>query len=441
MLKYVVLASIFWFNPLISNIDILPDVVGYLLIIKAFSRLSYVNSYAEDVLKAARKMCIVTGLKLLSIFLVSSFDPTMSLLLSFCFAIIETVFAIPFFASLFYLFSKITTRENSEYDENRAYRVHRLTVVTFVARLIMAMLPDLTALSLNGALEIENKINYLRFRPLFHGFSVIITLIFSIIWLVAFIKLVASAFTKRVTAECEDLYINQASNKKSLFVAKDNIRVTVLIAIASIFIFDFSWGYTYFDFLQDFALPLIALASFIYLLIKGYFKVNYLFFALVISFGVQFILDFMEIKANVSYFEKYNLDSILKVSEAESMYFNVCLFAIFTSLALIVSSTLVLLLMRKNARDNILKFSALFSESDIDYYLNEFDKRTRKHILMNVSFSAISSTVYVLTVILKPYAEWMVLLCTVAELLFVISFIICCLYLHDEVYKRILIFS
>ena len=214
-----------------------------------------------------------------------------------------------------------------------------------------------------------------------------------------------------------------------------------MIAIASIFIFDFSWGYTYFDFLQDFALPLIALASFIYLLIKGYFKVNYLFFALVISFGVQFILDFMEIKANVSYFEKYNLDSILKVSEAESMYFNVCLFAIFTSLALIVSSTLVLLLMRKNARDNILKFSALFSESDIDYYLNEFDKRTRKHILMNVSFSAISSTVYVLTVILKPYAEWMVLLCTVAELLFVISFIICCLYLHDEVYKRILIFS
>ena len=71
MLKYLILASIFWFNPLISNVDILPDFIGYLLLIKAFSKASYLSDYADDVCVSAKKMCLVTGVKVLSIFIVS----------------------------------------------------------------------------------------------------------------------------------------------------------------------------------------------------------------------------------------------------------------------------------------------------------------------------------------------------------------------------------
>ena len=44
--KYLVIAAVFWFNPLVSNVDILPDILGYLLVLKAFSRASYLYSYA-----------------------------------------------------------------------------------------------------------------------------------------------------------------------------------------------------------------------------------------------------------------------------------------------------------------------------------------------------------------------------------------------------------
>ena len=69
MLKYLILASVFWFNPLISNIDFLPDFIGYLLLIKAFSKASYFSTYAEDVCISAKKMCIITGVKVLTIFI------------------------------------------------------------------------------------------------------------------------------------------------------------------------------------------------------------------------------------------------------------------------------------------------------------------------------------------------------------------------------------
>ena len=58
MLKYLVIAAIFWFNPLISNVDILPDLIGYILIIRAFSKASYLYDYADDVCKVRRKCAL-----------------------------------------------------------------------------------------------------------------------------------------------------------------------------------------------------------------------------------------------------------------------------------------------------------------------------------------------------------------------------------------------
>ena len=109
MLKYIILASVFWFNPLISNVDILPDIVGYLFILKAFSKVSYVYSVADELCTCAKKMCIISGVKLFSIFMISSLDPTMFLLTSFSFGLIEAIFGIPFFIKLFKAFSKITS--------------------------------------------------------------------------------------------------------------------------------------------------------------------------------------------------------------------------------------------------------------------------------------------------------------------------------------------
>ena len=440
MLKYLVLASIFWFNPLISNVDILPDFFGYLLLIKAFSKASYVSEYADDVCVSAKKMCIITGVKILSIFMVSSFDPTMSLLLSFTFGIVECIFGLPVFFKLFYALLHLTPASNIRAQAKESF-VKKLTVFAFVSRHVFAILPDLSALTLNDAFTLEADYSFMRFKPLLVAFAFIISLVICIVWLAKFISYLKCTVTKELDVSLSNEFREKIKKRQSIFETRDNIRVTVMVSVASVFVFDFNWAYTNADIFQDFMLPTFAVLGFLYLVIKKAYKVNVLFLALIGVLGLQALANIFEIKSNVKYFGKYNLASVLKVSEAESWYFNVILTAVFSAIMLVASCVLVWTVMRQNAKLNIIKHKALFSESDIDYYLREYDIRTKKKTTLIIVFSIISAIVSVLTVMFKMYADWLILLNYVTEILLIIVLINATLYIHDEVYKRILYFS
>ena len=182
MRKLLIIAAIFWFNPLVSSVDVLPDLIGYLLVMKAFSKQAYICDYADDCCVAAKKMCIVSGVKLLSVTMVTAFDPTMSLLFSVVFGIVECVFGIPFFIKLFNAYSHMIPAESGEICTLVETKLKRFTIVAFVLRLVLAFMPDLTALSLNTAFTYDVDYTYYRFKPLFIGFCVIIALVINIIW-------------------------------------------------------------------------------------------------------------------------------------------------------------------------------------------------------------------------------------------------------------------
>ena len=97
--------------------------------------------------------------------------------------------------------------------------------------------------------------------------------------------------------------------------------------------------------------------------------------------------------------------------------------------------------MKNSAKEKINANYKLFSEIDIEYYLKEYDKRTKRNFLIVVSISLVYSVEYVLSTVFKPYAEWMTLLNMVIEIAYIISFIAASLYIYDEVYKRIETFA
>lgn len=440
MLKYIIIALVFWFNPLVSNIDILPDIVGYLLIVKAFSKASYIHTCAAELCVSANKMSIISGVKVLTIFMVSSFDLSMSLLLSFSFAIIEAIFGIPFFIKLFDTVAYLTPMEN-QYAHANAYKMKRFTIIAFVARLVLAFLPDLTALSQNDALAVDTDITIVRFRPVLIAFSVFVALVICIVWLVRSILYFKKTITSDVYEKCNADFLKKTSDSSSILFAKKNLKSLILIIVGSLFVFDFTWEYTSVDIFQDFMLPLLALVAIGYLLLSKACKMSRSVWVLLVSFLFQIGVDIFEMSANISYFEKYNMQSMLKVSEAEDMYTIVTLSAILASIAVVFSSYAVLAVIRNNARESIVAHKTLFSEIDIDYYLKEYDARTKKSIAITVIVAALGAVIYSLSVALKPYAEWMVLLNIVFEILFIISFISAALYAYDEVYKRILTFA
>ncbi len=440
MLKYIIIALVFWFNPLVSNVDILPDIVGYLLIIKAFSKASYVYTCASELCTSAKKMCIISGVKIFSVFMISSFDITMSLLLSFSFALFELVFGVPFIIKLFETVMYLASLEN-HYAHANATKIKRLTIGAFAARLILAVLPDLTALSLNDALTIDTDITYLRFRPIFIVFSVLISLIISSVWLIRAIRYFKKSVDSEVFEKCNGEFSRKMTVNSSLLFAKKNMRAITLAIVGALFVFDFTWEYTSVDIFQDFMFPLLAFVAVCYLLMTKACRMNKLFFVLGGALALQLCADILEMVANISYFEKYNMQSMLKVSEAEDMYTLVTLSAVFASITAVSSCIVVLCLFRSNARQSILAHKSLFSEIDIDFYLKEFDRKTKKSLIITSTMSVAMGVVYSLSVALKPYADWIIMLNMIFEVLFIIFFISAALYIHDEVYKRILTFA
>ena len=440
MLKYLIIASICWFNPLVSNIDILPDLIGYLLVLKAFSKASYVFDNAADLCSSARKMCIVSGVKMLTVFMVSSLDVTMSLLLSFTFLVIELIFGIPFFLNLFKAVMYYVPVENMQ-SHQRENGAKQFTIIALISRLFLAFLPDLTALSLDGAFSYDTDLSYLRFRPLFIVLSVIISLAISTIWLIKFIRFLYVTVTKSVDEKYNSESVIAKNNNKALIFAKNNIRALVLVAIGSLFIFDFTWEYTSADIFQDFVLALVTVASLLYLAIKKIYRIDKFFYYLLGAFVMQLFADVFETVANVKYFEKYNLQSINSLSKAERLYSIVSWSALASVVTLVASTLLILVVLKKNARNEINNNSKLFSEIDIDYYLKEYDRRISKRIITVFAISILYSVVYVLSVSLKLYAEWLVLLNSVLEIVYIIAFISAILYIYDEVYKRIVTFA
>ena len=304
MLRYIVIALVFWFNPLISNIDILPDIVGYLLITKAFSKASYTHSCAAELCVSANKMSIISGVKVLTIFMVSSFDLSMSLLLSFSFAIIEAIFGIPFFIKLFDTVTYLAPIEN-QYAYTKAYKMKRFTIVALVARLVLAFLPDLTALSQNDALTVDTDITLVRFRPVFIVFSVIVALAIGIVWLVRSILYFKKTVTSGVYEKCNVEFLKRTSDSSSVFFAKKNLRAVVLIIVGSLFVFDFTWEYTSIDIFQDFMLPLLTLVAVGYLFIGKACKMSKSVWVLLGSFVFQLGADIFEMSEKFFCVKKY----------------------------------------------------------------------------------------------------------------------------------------
>ena len=290
---YYILASIFLFNPMVSNIDVLPDVFAYILIMIALSKPAYTNDVAEQAYVGARKMAIITLIKLFSLLLISGDDITMSLLLSFTFMIVELIFGIPFFISLFKYLSHIALMGNNATSANTSDKMRIFTIAFTIVKLLMATLPDFTALSLsNGVDSSNNDLSLTYFRPTLFIISVTIAMVLGIIWLIFSVIYYKSLFTKEVREKIRSDFTTQMSNRKSLFEAKSYTTVMLIMALGSFFALDIGG----FDIIltPDFLVTLTFIISFFVLYIKGYFKPKWESIVLIVSFIGQVIFYILE---------------------------------------------------------------------------------------------------------------------------------------------------
>lgn len=121
---YMIIGCIFLCNPFINIIDILPDCIGYLFILKALSELSDLERNIGSARKKFKAAAWVSLVKCLLVLGSMIYDSTWYLILTFTFGILEGMYLIPAFIDLFYGISYLEgryTNHKSRFEAKARY--------------------------------------------------------------------------------------------------------------------------------------------------------------------------------------------------------------------------------------------------------------------------------------------------------------------------------
>ena len=184
---FLLAGAIFLFDPFINIFDILPDVIGYILIVYGLYKISDLELKAAE---ARRRMTgalyIAAGrAAVIACSFFMEFDETLTLVFAFALATLEIFFVIPAFNMLFESLSYAGMRFSAREINDKAENLQKVTPVFIVVRAVCAVVPQLTAL--------KNEYGYVGEETGLEGSGVltlaltalcaVVSLVFGIVWL------------------------------------------------------------------------------------------------------------------------------------------------------------------------------------------------------------------------------------------------------------------
>ena len=144
----------FLFVPSFGLYDIMPDVIGYLLIVAGLSKLSQLNGDLQSSRRNFRYLLYISLAKLiLTLPVLNINDETTTMLLVFAFAIAETVFLLPAFSELCEGSYYLSSRSGCDVPDRSADDLRLFSRIFVIARAVLVTGPELTVLTNNAYKE------------------------------------------------------------------------------------------------------------------------------------------------------------------------------------------------------------------------------------------------------------------------------------------------
>jgi hypothetical protein len=145
---FLLAGAIFLFDPFINIFDILPDVIGYLLIVYGFSKISDLELKAAEARRRMTSALYVAAGRaaVIACSFFMEFDETLTLVFAFALATLEIFFVIPAFNMLFESLSYSCMRFSASEINDKAENLQKVTPVFIVVRAVCAVAPQFTAL-------------------------------------------------------------------------------------------------------------------------------------------------------------------------------------------------------------------------------------------------------------------------------------------------------
>ncbi len=193
-------AMVFLFNPDMALVDILPDFIGYILLALSLRFWRDLSPHFENAWKKFRLLAVVAGIKFVSFLWVfgglsnAQERPTMMLLLSFSFAVVEMIWGIPAWRALTEGFIIHAQTAGGEYPlrekGSRSYRqgknvsvaFRNATIIFMIAKAFFSNIAEFAVLSTHS--YDDTAFDWYEFIGLFRTVALFVGIIIGIVWLV-----------------------------------------------------------------------------------------------------------------------------------------------------------------------------------------------------------------------------------------------------------------
>lgn len=251
-----VVSAVFLFNPDIALIDILPDFIGYLLLTLSLRFARDLSPHFENAWKRFRLLTLVTAVKLIALFwvmggLTNALEkPTMLLLLSFVFSILELIWGIPAWFSFTEGLIIHAQTAGGEYPllergaksyrpgKNVSISFRNTTVFFMIAKAFLANVSEFSALSEHS--YDDTAFNWYRFIGLYRILAVFIGAIIGVIWLVCALRfLIGVIKDERFIESAKQKYETSVLPNTGLFIRRDIAFLLCIVCAAALTSADF----------------------------------------------------------------------------------------------------------------------------------------------------------------------------------------------------------
>ncbi len=208
-------AGVFLWNPVVGMTDVLPDLIGYLLLLGGLSRIADLNDVLGEAREKFRGAVWIALGELLAQFLVNVFIknapvvndphgqnlPAWTLLFSFVMFAVECWFLIPAYRSLFLGLGALAERKNAAHlranrrERSQYERMAGFSVLFVAGKNLLSLLPELTSVTTYES-ELGNpffRFDWYSYSDMIRLILLVPALLLTLAWLVCWIRVFAAA--------------------------------------------------------------------------------------------------------------------------------------------------------------------------------------------------------------------------------------------------------
>ena len=247
--KRLLVGFIFLLSPDISIIDILPDFIGYLLIISGLSVLADIDDRANDAKNLAKRLLLLAFVKFALQFYLPSLEKTNLLLVTFSLAIIDVILIFPFVKELFHSIDYTATRQGIQISSKKNTEIKLLVGFFLILKDVLMVAPSVVSLfdpSETG--DFGNDVWHIDFTALFNVLTVLAFFLSIVVFVFMTVKTIiyfaSLAKNGDLMSRLWSNYENTVLSVPEKVISKNIKASSVLITVAPLFFIDFYIDFT-----------------------------------------------------------------------------------------------------------------------------------------------------------------------------------------------------